>query len=55
MKIVKLSKIEKNCLDSGKPSNTRGETVWLKRFKDYQIEKEDITELKLRMDIIPTL
>ena len=39
----------------GKPSNTRGETVWLKRrFKDYQIEKEDITELKLRMDIIPT-
>ena len=39
----------------GKPSNTRGETVWLKRrFKDYQIEKEDIAELKLRMDIIPT-
>ena len=39
----------------GKPSNTRGETVWLKRrFKDYQIEKEDIAELKLRMDTIPT-
>ncbi len=39
----------------GKQSNTRGEKVWLKRrFKDYQIEKEDIAELKLRMDIIPT-
>ena len=39
----------------GKQSNTRGEKVWLKRrFKDYQIEKEDIAELKLRMDVIPT-
>ena len=39
----------------GKQSNTRGEKVWLKRrFKDYNIEKEDIAELKLRMDIIPT-
>ena len=38
----------------GKQSNTRGEKVWLKRrFKDYNIEKEDIAELKLRMDIIP--
>ena len=27
--------------------------MWL-GFKDYQIEKEDIAELKLRMDIIPT-
>ncbi len=39
----------------GKQSNTRGEKVWLKRrYKDYQIEKEDIAELKLRMDVIPT-
>ena len=39
----------------GKQSNSRGEKVWLKRrFKDYRIEKEDIAELKLRMDIIPT-
>tara|TARA_Y100001970_G_scaffold125834_1_gene155654 strand:- start:15219 stop:16400 length:1182 start_codon:yes stop_codon:yes gene_type:complete len=38
----------------GKSSNTMGEKVWLKRrFKDYQIKNEDITELKLRMDIIP--
>jgi len=37
-----------------KASNTMGEKVWLKRrFKDYQITNEDITELKLRMDIIP--
>ena len=39
----------------GKQSNSRREKVWLKRrFKDYNIEKEDIAELKLRMDIIPT-
>tara|TARA_B100000427_G_C15067474_1_gene402662 strand:- start:24 stop:545 length:522 start_codon:yes stop_codon:yes gene_type:complete len=32
-----------------------GEKVWLKRrFKDYQIDGEDIAELKLRMDIVPT-
>ena len=38
-----------------KPSNSRGEKVWLKRrFKEYQVENEEITELKLRMDIIPT-
>mgnify|MGYP001180200468 FL=1 len=38
-----------------KQSNSMGERVWLKRrFKDYQIEKEDIAELKLRMDIVPT-
>ena len=38
-----------------KPSNTRGEKVWLKRrFKDYQIAGEDVAELKLRMDIVPT-
>tara|TARA_B100000029_G_scaffold41707_1_gene38814 strand:- start:2253 stop:3443 length:1191 start_codon:yes stop_codon:yes gene_type:complete len=39
----------------GKQSNTRGEKVWLKRrFKDYKIDGEDIAELKLRMDIVPT-
>ena len=38
-----------------KQSNSMGEKVWLKRrFKDYQIDKEDIAELKIRMDIIPT-
>ena len=32
-----------------------GEKVWLKRrFKDYDIKGEDISELKLRLDIIPT-
>ena len=32
-----------------------GEKVWLKRrFKDYDIKGEDIAELKLRMDIVPT-
>ena len=39
----------------GKPSNTRGEKVWLKRrLKDYKVDGEDIAELKLRMDAIPT-
>jgi len=39
----------------GKQSNSRGEKVWLKRrFKDYRIKNEDIAELKLRMDEIPT-
>ena len=38
-----------------KPSNTRGEKVWLKRrFNDYKIKNEDIAELKIRMDIVPT-
>ncbi len=39
----------------GKQSNTMGEKVWLKRrFKDYNVKGEDITELKLKMDIVPT-
>ena len=37
-----------------KPNNTRGERVWLKRrFEDYGIKNEDVTELKIRMDIVP--
>ena len=37
-----------------KPNNTRGEKVWLKRrFDDYSIKNEDVTELKIRMDIVP--
>ena len=37
-----------------KPNNTRGERLWLKRrFEDYSIKNEDITELKIRMDIVP--
>tara|TARA_Y100000590_G_C15674324_1_gene997392 strand:+ start:734 stop:1915 length:1182 start_codon:yes stop_codon:yes gene_type:complete len=37
-----------------KQHNSRGERVWLKRrFEDYEIKNEDVTELKLRMDIIP--
>ena len=37
-----------------KQHNSRGERVWLKRrFEDYGIKNEDVTELKLRMDIIP--
>ena len=34
--------------------NTVGERVWLKRrFKEYKIEDQDLTKLKIRMDIIP--
>ena len=34
--------------------NTVGERVWLKRrFKEYKIEDKDLSELKMRMDIIP--
>jgi Bax protein len=37
-----------------KSTNSMGEKRWLKRrFKEYGIEKGDITELKVRMDIIP--
>ncbi len=37
-----------------KPNNTRGEKVWLKRrFEDYSVKNEDVTELKIRMDIVP--
>ena len=37
-----------------KPNNTRGEKLWLKRrFEDYSIKNEDVTELKIRMDIVP--
>ena len=37
-----------------KQNNSRGEKVWLKRrFEDYEIKNEDVTELKIRMDIIP--
>ncbi len=37
-----------------KPNNTRGERLWLKRrFEDYSIKNEDVTELKIRMDIVP--
>ena len=38
----------------GKQNNSRGEKVWLKRrLEDYEIKNEDVTELKVRMDIIP--
>ena len=38
-----------------KPANSMGEKRWLKRrYEEYQIKNEDITDLKLRMDIIPT-
>ena len=34
--------------------NTVGERVWLKRrFKEYKIKDRDLSELKMRMDIIP--
>jgi len=34
--------------------NTVGEKVWLKRrFKEYKIEDQDLSKLKIRMDIIP--
>ena len=38
----------------GKNFNTVGERVWLKkRFKQYKITDQDLSELKMRMDIIP--
>ena len=38
----------------GKNFNTAGERVWLKRrFKEYKIEDQDLSKLKMRMDIIP--
>ena len=34
--------------------NTAGEKVWLKRrFREYKIEDQDLSKLKIRMDIIP--
>ena len=37
-----------------KTSNSMGEKRWLKRrFEDYKIKNDDVTELKLRMDIVP--
>ena len=34
--------------------NTVGEKVWLKRrFREYKIEDQDLSKLKIRMDIIP--
>ena len=38
----------------GKNFNTVGERVWLKRrFREYKIEDQDLSKLKMRMDIIP--
>ena len=38
----------------GKNFNTVGERVWLKRrFKQYKIGDQDLSKLKIRMDIIP--
>ena len=38
-----------------KQVNSMGEKRWLKRrFKEYEIKNEDVSELKIRMDIIPT-
>jgi Bax protein len=34
--------------------NSIGERVWLKRrFKEYKIDDQDLTKLKMRMDIVP--
>ena len=38
----------------GKSTNSMGEKRWLKRrFKEYGLKKEDLNELKVRMDLIP--
>ena len=38
----------------GKNFNSVGERVWLKRrFKEYKIDDQDLSKLKIRMDIIP--
>jgi Bax protein len=37
-----------------KDFNTAGERIWLKRrFKEYKISDQDLSKLKMRMDIIP--
>jgi len=37
-----------------KDFNTVGERLWLKkRFKQYKIDDQDLSELKMRMDIVP--
>ncbi len=37
-----------------KKSNTKEEKNWLKwKFKEYKIKNSDISELKIRMDIVP--
>ncbi len=37
-----------------KSFNTVGERVWMKkRFKEYKIDDQDLSKLKMRMDIIP--
>ena len=37
-----------------KDFNTVGERVWLKRrFKEYKIDDQDLSKLKMRMDIVP--
>ena len=53
--MIKLKKIEKNCLTIlAKKSNTKEEKNWLKwKFKEYKIKNSDISELKIRMDIVP--
>ena len=34
--------------------NTSGERVWIKRrFREYKIDDQDLSKLKMRMDIIP--
>lgn len=38
----------------GKIKNSRNEKIWLSRkFKEYEIKDRDLSELKIRMDIIP--
>ena len=38
----------------GKIKNSRNEKIWLsKKFKEYEIKDRDLSELKIRMDIIP--
>ena len=51
----KLPKTEKKLFKIiSKNFNTVGERVWLKRrFKEYKIDDQDLSKLKMRMDIIP--
>jgi Bax protein len=51
----KIGKDRKNFFKIlAKKSNTKEERNWLKRkFKEYKIKNSDISELKVRMDIVP--
>ena len=54
MKTIEPEDREKLFKVLAKKSNSKQERNWLKRkFKEYKIKNSDISELKIRMDIVP--